>query len=175
MREKNICIIDGYNVIHKINALRNLLSSGKPLDAREGLLRYCAEWWRNRRDVHCFYVVFDGDSSVLPNAVSPSSEIVVIFTKTKQTADEKIIQLLEEYNKNFRYIVVSADQFVVQNAKKRGATIMHPSEFYSVLSRSKHRKPSADDKFSGDKNHLTPAEEKDITDDLRKIWLSRNE
>ena len=173
MREKQICIIDGYNVIHKIGNLRKALGTGSLLSAREGLLRYCSEWWRSRRDVHCFYVVFDGDSSVLPQGFSSTSEVVIIFTKTRQTADDKIIQLLDRYNDDYKYIVVSADQYVVRNAQKRHASVMSPVEFYSVLSEKIRRKQGSGAGAGGDKNLLSPEEQNDITNYLKKLWVDK--
>jgi len=57
-------VVDGYNVIHRVGRFKQQME--RSLEAgRIALLRYCSEWRARRRDVDQFYVVFDGDSSVV--------------------------------------------------------------------------------------------------------------
>ena len=168
MHKLHICIVDGYNVIHKTPELRNLLDDSL-LSAREGLVRQCAEWCRRRGDIAKFYVVFDGDSSVAAGGANPAPGVNVIYSRSRETADERIVELLKEERPDCEYTVVSDDGYVVRQARDARASVMSVQDFCAVLFHIR-RSDLPGKGIPRDKNSLTPAQEKDITDSLRREW-----
>ena len=180
---KRIMIVDGYNVIHRTDAWRNDLA--RSLGAgREKLLRYCGRWVRERGDVWTFYVVFDGESGVGMGRSQAHPGVRVLFTKTSEKADDRILDIIAEYGDRFRYAVVSDDNYVRRNARDLGAEIVPVDQFVTVLagadaavnqtgdmmSRRKRGGKQRAPKGEVNKASLHPADEKAITDELRRRW-----
>jgi len=130
--KKKIMIIDGYNVIHRIPELSKRLSNSLE-SAREGLISYCKKWRMTRRDISECYVVFDGDSSVLGARSQVARGIRVVCTKTKESADDRILNLIEQGHGTGEYVVVSDDNKVCQGSRRLDAKVISVSEFYGTL------------------------------------------
>lgn len=181
---KQIIIIDGYNAIHRVAAWKQEMN--KSLEqGREALLRYCTRWIRTRGDVWTFYVVFDGESGIGNSRSQAGQGVRVVFTHSREEADDRILEILREYGERFRYTVISDDNYVRRNARSLGANIMPVSEFASVLASkredrqlhihsSKKTKRSGKQRRSkqhGDDKTLHPSTAKTITEDLMNEWL----
>jgi predicted RNA-binding protein with PIN domain len=158
-----IVIVDGYNVVHRVPAFRQHLDRGLR-SAREALVRYCREWVGRRGDVRQFWVVFDGDSSVLGEGGQPASGVRIMYSESRETADEYIMGLVDEVGRYSRFVVVSDDRRVVEGAKARGASVMSAADLYETLWR-----PDASDDETADKN-LSPSDRKAIDDSLKRAW-----
>jgi len=169
MDKLRICIVDGYNVIHKAPELRKLLE-GNLLSAREGLVRQCAEWCSQRGDFSKFYVVFDGDSSVAPGGSNPAPGVNVIYSRSHETADERIVELVEERRPDCEYTVISNDRYVRDKAREARATVMSVQEFCATLGRTRRQGTGGAGSSGSEKADLTPGQEKAITDSLRQEW-----
>ena len=165
---KTIYIIDGYNVIHRVPRLRNTLARGLE-PARRALLRYCSDWMRRRGDVWKFYVVFDGDSSVTGSHRQITPAVYAVFSRTGETADERIIEIVREQGADCRFVVVSDDNFVSGTAKQCDAEHMTTTRFLEVLTVPTGG-PAAQREQEESKQGLSPSEEHRINESLKREW-----
>ena len=169
---KNIYILDGYNLIHRIPRWKDQLNVSLER-GREALLTYCRQWMQARGDVWLFYVVFDGDSTVTASQSSAGPGIRVIYSRTGETADDRILDIVYEFGDKCHYVVVSDDNYVSRNAKGLSADVMSVNEFAAVLSKkstiggSKKRGSTAG---SGGDDKLSAQDEKSITESLMREW-----
>lgn len=171
---KTVMIVDGYNVIHRVPVLRERLPDGLEA-ARRGLIQYCTEWMTRRRDVYLFFVVFDGDTSVHGSDIGGAPGVRMIFTRSGESADDRILQLVQERESISRCVVVSDDLYVTRGSKGQATEteIMTANQFLAVL-----RETIPDDNSAGgrpsatgdDKGVLTPAQTKAINDELKRAW-----
>lgn len=170
---KNIYILDGYNLIHRRPEWREQLDVSLER-GREALLGYCKRWMLMRGDVWLFYVVFDGDSQVMASHSSAGKGIRVVYSRTGETADDRILDIVQELGERHRYVVVSDDRYVVRNSKGLSADVMSVDDFAAVLTKAKSGSVgktrggikhdcSSDDKPSG-------LEAKNITESLMREW-----
>ncbi len=173
---KTIYILDGYNLIHRIPRWK--AQHAQSLErGREALLAYCRKWIKTRGDAWLFYVVFDGDSSVTPSHSSSGKGVRVLYSKTGETADDKILDIIRENGENFNYVVVSDDRYVYSNAHGLSAEIMTANAFASVLSPKNGSIPPSQKQRGGqrktedlnDKN-LSASEQQMITESLMREW-----
>jgi predicted RNA-binding protein with PIN domain len=162
---KTTIIIDGYNLIHRIPAFRALLQ--KDLNAsRSAVIAYCAQWMCERRDVGSFIVVFDGDPSVSAPVNAPP-RIRVIFSRTRQGADEQIKALIQAAIRPADCTVVTDDREILQATQRHGAKSLSPRDFHAAA--RGHRKVPGPN-GSEEKNGLTPAQRSRIDDELADAW-----
>lgn len=165
--KKRIAIIDGYNVIHRVAEFRKRLDTSLA-SARQGLVEYCVRWMSTRGDFTEFWIVFDGDSSVMPWSREGGRGVRVIFTNTKEDADDRILALIREGVKGEEYVVISSDNYVSGNAKAHGARVLPVSEFFGTLT---HRnKRSIRMAGAHDSDGLSPVQERQINESLKKEW-----
>ncbi len=180
--QKRIYIIDGYNVIHRVPRWEKQLEQSLER-GREALLSYCRKWQQHRGDVWLFYVVFDGDCSVTASHSSSGTGIRVVYTRTGETADDRMLDIMREFGEGCEYVAVSDDRYVSGHAALLSAEVMSAAEFAAFLSpsarppRKKQRgrggnvsqdaDPSSRDNTGG---KVTPRDAKLITDSLRREW-----
>jgi predicted RNA-binding protein with PIN domain len=160
-------IIDGYNVIYRVPRFKAQLD--RSLQAgREALLRYCSEWKTHRRDIDRFYVVFDGDSSVIGGEVAASAPGVrALYSKTGETADRRIQRMLEQADRHEEISVVSDDNEVRDSARVHHMRSMSASGFAGI-----GRSRGAEGKMLTEETEspLPPAAQRAITNELRGLW-----
>ncbi len=168
-------IIDGYNVIYRVPRFKVQLD--RSLQAgREALLRYCSEWRARRRDVDLFYVVFDGDSSVIGGEIAASAPGVrAIYSKTGETADRRIRRMLDQADRRETITVVSDDNEVRDSARVHHMDSMSASEFARVAEARTAEQPNSRTtkekmRRSDVKESLPPSQARAITDELRDLW-----
>lgn len=168
MQKKRTMIVDGYNVIRRVPEFdRHFRRS--PEAGREALIRYCTEWQSMRRDVLQFCLVFDGKSSVVGVRGQSTHGVRVIYSNTGETADRRILALIEEGDSaTTEHVVVSDDNEIARNSRNLDADVMSVSEFYGVLRRN--RKSQRRTSQGETKTPLSPREEKEITENLLKEW-----
>lgn len=181
--QKQIYIIDGYNVIHRVPRweahLRRSLEQG-----REALLTYCRQWMQTRGDVWLFYVVFDGDCAVTASHTSSGPGVRVVYTRTGETADDRMLDIMREFGEGCAYVAVSDDRYVSSNAKLLSAEVMSARDFADALSPESKAIPRKKQRGRGcaasrdvDSNSrdntagkVSPHDAKIITDSLRREW-----
>ena len=166
MKRRRIFILDAYNVIYRVPELsrfaRESLEKG-----RDGLIRLCGDWMRYRGDVWRFYVVFDGDSSVVGARGSGAYGVVTMYTRSAETADDRILAVVRERQNDCDCVVVSNDNYVIQHARALNAEVMPVDTFTSTLAQTRERIQAG---VQEGKSHLTPAQEKRINDELKQVW-----
>ena len=164
--KKTVAIIDGYNVINRVEIFRRHLDVSL-LSARQALVRYCSRWLLDRRDYDEFVIVFDGNSSVMPYSVESRQGVRVLFTQTKEEADDRILAILKDNVDRSACVVISSDNYVAGNARILGAKVVDVDDFIRRLSvrngQAVGRRPDVDDA-------LSPAEERVINERLKKEW-----
>ncbi len=160
-------IVDGYNVIHRVPRFKAQLD--RSLQAgREALLRYCSEWKARRRDVDRFFVVFDGDSSIIDGDVTASAPGVrALYSKTGETADRRIRRMLDQAERNEAITVVSDDNEVRDSARVNHMQAMSAAQFARIgIARGRQGRTGS----TATETPLPPAAQKAITDELRELW-----
>lgn len=127
---KSQYIVDGYNLIHRIDALRSQM--GKSLEAaREMLIRKLLQFQLQHRSV--VTVVFDSsEGGALPGV--HRSGINIIYTKPPQNADQTIKSIVDKNKNRHELVVVSSDQEVMYYAKASGCRFLSVESFYQSLS-----------------------------------------
>jgi hypothetical protein len=160
-------IIDGYNAIHRVPEWEQALDT-ELARARELLCSYCAEWLASRRDAEKFIVVFDGDSSVSPFSSDSYRGVRIIYTQSGETADSRIISLVEDMASPRDAVVVSDDGEVMRRCGMAGAETTTVRKFIGTL-RTPVRSHREHD-TAGEADGLTPAQRNRITNDLKREW-----
>jgi len=99
-------VIDGYNLLYKDGALKNLAERSLE-SAREELLAAIAAYRTAEMEI---WVIFDGhgDESRRRKPLSPGIE--VRFSRRPQTADEVILDMVEKEGRKAALTVVTSDK-----------------------------------------------------------------
>lgn len=160
-------IIDAYNFIHKTPSLESALDQDLR-SARDALILHCNRLIEKRGDITRIILVFDGRSEFhnLPQPQIP--KIDIIFSSTYETADEKIIEVLQSFShkKNITR-VVSDDNFVRNQARAyrvSGISIQEFHEFTNPIKKNKNKSSKNDH----DKINLNGEIAFDITEAYKK-------
>ena len=152
-------ILDGYNVIHKIPELKDLLMTDLE-SARDGLANYLVAWKRRNIFSGQMYIVFDGKSDLKSLPGTNHGEIKFVFTPTSQTADDRIISMVKNEKNANSITVVSDDNYVVKECAFQGAKIKSVQAFTC----------GPEPKKGGGQKVIDKSAEKDINDYLKKEW-----
>ena len=118
-------IIDGYNLLHACGLQASTLT------LEEQRTRLEANLIRAQERRHCkITVVYDGRSH--GRALKEAGALNKVFTASKVTADEWIIDFLRSSPKRARQLtVVSSDRLIVSHASAYGAACMSSETFAS--------------------------------------------
>lgn len=165
---KRTIIVDAYNAIHQVPGLRRHLEKSLE-EARETLIRRCGAWLAARRDVGSFRLVFDGDSSLPRPDVHMVHGVQTVYTKSGESADERIVAMVKDAMAPSACLVVTADREVAAGAEAHGAVVMPPRAFFEdgAADSTQSGRGCAD---GSDKPELTSAAAKSINDQLKKEW-----
>lgn len=117
-----ILIVDGYNVIHKIEYLSDI-ADGNLKEARNEVTKLANEYRRKVGGISEVYVVFDGQSRFQDLDIPRPKE--QIFSETGM-GDKKIIETIRKYLHKGSLIVVSDDNYVRNNARAYKASLLQP-------------------------------------------------
>ena len=120
-------IIDGYNVIYAVPALRQALDRSLEA-ARQALIAYCRAFQAGRLDLH-LTIVFDGTEGSAVGVLPPVGGISVLYTDRSEEADERILALLRSQPWS-RVTVVSNDIYITNNARAHGARVIPADHFF---------------------------------------------
>lgn len=148
-------VVDGYNVIHKIEALK----SKRLFTQRESLIQMIEAAVAKNKSFKDVTVVFDGKDGVV--APIRHSTVKIIFSK-KTCADKKIKHLLESSSFARDIGVVSDDRQVRFYANSVGAKRISVEEFLKRLNLAEKKRITP---------QLTIMEKNIINNELGKIWL----
>ena len=159
-------VLDGYNVIHAVPELARQLDHSLEA-AREALVTLCREYRARRGDIERLYVIFDGNQAyAYGQQQADRDRVTVLFTRRQEEADERILELIRAAGGRNRFLIVSNDTYVFNNARVHGARVIPVREFYAELRparaiRSNH--PAVVDKMT-----LSTRDEQQITEEYRQ-------
>lgn len=127
-------ILDGHNVLYAMRqAFLEQLAEGHPgTAAREELIRRLVRALSPSGPAVFLY--FDGRE---PGIESPSEQLRVIYPggDGDQRADKAILEQVKEHlraGKQAQLVVVTRDLKLARRARKRGASVMGPGEFFEA-------------------------------------------
>ena len=123
-------IIDGYNVLHRIETFRIQMVQSLEKGRSALITRVSAFQARHRADVT---VVFDGDhlSGVQPSA---AGLVRIQYSRSPRKADDVIKRLIDQSSHKSDMTVVSSDMEVMHYAKASGCRTLSSEQFFSMLS-----------------------------------------
>jgi len=162
-----VLIVDGYNVIHRVPRFHSILQRSLEA-ARESLLCYCSTWRDTRGDFAELLVVFDGDSSVEGADHLMVRGVQVTYTRTGETADDRIRGMVDDSPSNRECVVVTDDGELAAAIRSRGGRFMSSTEFANVLGRQTRSSRCA--RQDENKPPLSQEDEMSINADLRRVW-----
>ena len=119
-------IIDGYNAIHKIPELEARL--GKSLESARTALAMEISGWRRRYANAKIYIVFDGrDEHIFDSSRTKICGIDCIFTRSNESADDRIINIVRGSKDSSAITVISDDNMVRNSCKAHRAQVKYTS------------------------------------------------
>jgi uncharacterized protein len=131
-------IIDGYNLIHRVDVLRARLN--KSLEsARLFLITKLSE----HQIIHHIKisVVFDSKEGPVLNPVFKTN-IDVIYSKPPSNADQVIKNIIDKNKNRHDLLIVSSDQEVMFYAKASGCRFISSENFYATVNDKNKMKKS---------------------------------
>jgi predicted RNA-binding protein with PIN domain len=132
-------VIDGYNVIRRVDRLRSIEEQFGLERGRETLLRLISD--SGVLSSASAIVVFDGRTGVYSQTLSVHSRINIRFSHFPQSADKVIISILRARADNGGVSVVTADRELEWAAMGLGARVLDPEDLMSSLTGGGHQKP----------------------------------
>lgn len=153
-------VVDGYNAVHKIPRIGKLADKSL-LEARNAVTKLARQYKARCGGVDKTYVVFDGKDEYRFQHQAGLPEQV--FSRTGE-GDRKIIKVVSELSSQYHVIVVSDDNFVINNSRAYNATVISVSEFLKVAEKKSAQKKKTD----ADK--LPDGDISIINEELRRHW-----
>ena len=158
-------LLDGYNVIHAVPELARQMDRSLEA-AREALVNLCREYRQRRGDVKRLYVVFDGDDVDARGPQEDHEGVTVLFTQRQEEADERILSVIRAEGGRSRFVVVSNDTHIFNNARALGAHVISIRTFYGQIRPARTTRanpPAVIEKMS-----LSTRDAQRITEEYRK-------
>lgn len=156
-------ILDGYNVIHAVPELSK--RADQNLEAgRRALIDFCMAYKAKRGDIAQLYIVFDGDEAY-GGPGRGGAGVNVLFSRRGEEADERILALIRNDGGQSRFLIVSDDTYIFNNARAHGARVISVRDFYAQR-RAADPRPTRTE-LPG-KTPLPPRDAQRITDEYRK-------
>ncbi|OIO81463.1 MAG: hypothetical protein COW11_01395 [Candidatus Omnitrophica bacterium CG12_big_fil_rev_8_21_14_0_65_43_15] len=149
-------LFDGYNIIYKIARLEKKLDNSLEA-ARLALVSMVKAHSAKGNE---YIVVFEGkDEHSGLYQQQTGGAIKVVFTRTHEEADNRIITILKNAKDASDISVVSDDNYVRNHAKAFGALSISAREFFKKSDISRSRIEA-----------VKPVNESKINEELKKIW-----
>ena len=156
-------LLDGYNIIPQMP-----LSTLKKLeDQRQQLIRWIESCRPQGSSRNTVTVVFDGRVGVWGGGAVPSS-VQVVFSQ-EESADEKIIRMVEEAKHKKNVVVVTDDRSLKYAVRAQGAKVSGVQTFLGKVKTSAGSAAPACQPETG--KHISQTLEHKITSEMAKIWL----
>lgn len=155
-------IIDGYNVIYKIPALKEIIHQSLE-KARIELAKYLNHWKRLRRYRFPIIIVFDSKDAPFTDCETSFKGIKFLFSHLGRNADEEIIAFIQKQKNRNTITVISEDNYVRNHCKVYGVTIQ-PVSYITHQDTQNRRKPQRREKKVSQKNAS------EINSYLKKVW-----
>ncbi|OQX95837.1 hypothetical protein B6I21_03380 [candidate division KSB1 bacterium 4572_119] len=121
--------IDGYNLIHQVPRFKKAI--GHSLEQSRNMLMSFIRGYLSQRNARVT-LIFDGaDVGYVDNRTLSSKRLKVIFSNSPEKADPLIMRLIKADNNKKSAILVSADNELINFAKKIGTAALNPLDFYN--------------------------------------------
>jgi len=160
-------IIDGYNAIHKIEELKNVLLQNIE-QSREKFALYLQRWKRYTQFKGAILVFFDGQSQNYLDSISSSHGIEFYFSYHDSDADNHIIAYLKTAKKGNRILVITDDNYIRNHCKIYHADCENVSFLWEKKRISSNT--SVSDNYARRKKPLTQKDKNDINHYLKNKW-----
>ena len=119
----NILLVDGYNVIHSLPQFRKFLDV-KLEQARSSLIQALAQLAKSKKGNVRIHVFFDGKADADFFSVDPIVAGVEVHFSRGETADQLILDYLQEIKDSGEVTVVTDDRSLARQAGSERATIL---------------------------------------------------
>lgn len=129
--KRDVCLVDGYNVIHKVPALARLLRVDQDEEAREQLREACARFAMRRR--MRVLLVFDGSSAVRAPASRSDANVEIIYATGARKADGWILERAERLSHERQSVLVVTEDRGIKNALPAKVRTMGIRAFWSAI------------------------------------------
>lgn len=129
--KRDVCLVDGYNVIHKVPALARLLRSDRDEEAREQLREACVRFALRRR--MRVLLVFDGSTAVRARAPHSTAGVEIIYATGARKADGWILERAERLVKERQSVVVVTEDRGIKNALPAKARTLAVRAFWAAI------------------------------------------
>lgn len=186
-------IVDGYNVIKQAPSLKTL----ELKQARHSFLRFIQASGVTGSRRNKITVVFDGSGDCFSRTpVDEFAGVNCVFSQG-ESADDKIIDLIKSSPNPKIAVLISDDRALGLSARSLGADVMSVAGFFAKADkpprqwfgfshkpegnglssdrqshRQSHKKTAA---LSDDAAKLSSRQEREITEELEKIWLRKKQ
>lgn len=152
-------IIDGYNVIHKIDEIK------KSVSPRQEFVYYIKRNNLTGSSNNKVTIVFDGGPHY--EEFIAEKQFNIMFSQDT-SADELIKDRISRAKNKKQIVVVSDDREIREAARREGAQILRTKEF--LTKKKKIQKES-----SAPRKQISLSVQEEITEELRKVWLRDEE
>lgn len=164
-------IVDGYNLLHKIRAGRQLSGPGNLRRARFAMIQTIAGHFSPNEQVR-LTIVFDAAEpiEVDPSGRSESEghQITILYASEFDSADTLISELLRKHSAPRQVIVVSSDRQVQQHARRRKASFVDSLEWFEQLP---NRQTDVAEPHERPHDPIEALRNQPLDDEEKRFWL----
>src|SRR3990167_5539533 len=153
-------LLDGYNIIPQMS----LPVLEKLADQRRQLIQWIGSCNPQGSSRNAVTVVFDGRSDVLGGGAVPSP-VQVVFSR-EESADEKIIGMVEEAEHKKNIVVVTDDRSLQYSVRALGAKVSGVQTFLGQGASARTDRPESGKNISKTLEHK-------ITSEFAQIWVEK--
>ena len=128
---RDVCLVDGHNVMHRVPSLSRLLRSDQTEEARERLREACVRFSLRRRTR--VLLVFDGSRDVQAPAPRSSANVEIVYATGAGKADGLILERAERLVRERQSVVVVTEDRGIKNALSRKVRTLGARAFWSAI------------------------------------------
>jgi predicted RNA-binding protein with PIN domain len=160
-------LLDAYNIIYQMPTL----AQGSLEEQRQKLIDLIDAKRPQGSPKNLITIVFDGRAAFYNQHTSRTARVV--FAQT-ESADERILRLVDEAKHRKSMVVVTNDRPVQYAARALGASVMSVAEFMEKAGPPvSGRKAARGKRGDGEPKEISQALEQEINEELKSRWLKR--
>ena len=134
--KRDVCLVDGHNVLHRVPSLAQLFKSGQAEEARERLREACIRFALRRHSR--VVLVFDGSRDVHAPAPRSDANVEIVYATGTRKADGWILDRAEQLVGERQPVVVVTEDRGIKNALPSKVRTLGVRAFWSsILPKSK--------------------------------------
>jgi len=134
---EKVLIVDGHSAIHATPWLLDLHRTNTDA-GREALVRELSDF-QNLTEYYVI-IVFDGKGSKVDKQGGSEEEILVIYSRTNQTADTIIERLVAKQGRKHDINVASNDRMVLESCYASNAHVMSIDQLWDTIDLDLHQR-----------------------------------